>query len=305
MALFVASPAFADTVVLGSDADTYVRYGEPGKESANYGGNPDLFIRQNDTAVRDFFGYVRIDLSVLGEIQISDATLTLTKDVSERNDEISGARFALYGLEDVAGNTSQNWPESSTSFNSLGSEISTAIYSGSPAAGLSPFDSSRVTDLDDDVPGITENFDNTGSDVSGGTVSVSGAPLVSFLQDRADANGLATFIIDYPTQGMAGNEGYGLATKENATVAYRPGLLVVYTELGPPSPPPPPAAAAYYYVATTGSDSNPGTEALPFASIARGQEAAAAGDTVWIRGGVYEYVAGAGADANAEVRSAA
>ena len=37
------------------------------------------------------------------------------------------------------------------------------------------------------------------------------------------------------------------------------------------SPPPP----ADLYVATTGNDSNPGTEALPFASIARAQEAAA------------------------------
>ncbi|MCA9242055.1 MAG: hypothetical protein KDA37_17715, partial [Planctomycetales bacterium] len=61
----------------------------------------------------------------------------------------------------------------------------------------------------------------------------------------------------------------------------------------------PPAWALEYYVSPTGSDSNPGTLALPFASIARGQTAASAGDTVWLRGGVYEYVAGAGASANA------
>ncbi len=49
------------------------------------------------------------------------------------------------------------------------------------------------------------------------------------------------------------------------------------------------ARAAEYYVATNGSDTNPGTELLPFASVARGQLAAAAGDTVWIRGGDYVF----------------
>ncbi|MEO2044958.1 MAG: right-handed parallel beta-helix repeat-containing protein, partial [Pirellulales bacterium] len=57
--------------------------------------------------------------------------------------------------------------------------------------------------------------------------------------------------------------------------------------------------AAEYYVAIDGIDGNPGTIDLPFASIARGQQAAAAGDTVWLRGGVYEFNAGLGASANA------
>lgn len=51
----------------------------------------------------------------------------------------------------------------------------------------------------------------------------------------------------------------------------------------------PVATAAEYYVATNGSDANPGTLAQPFASVARGQTAAAAGDTVYIRGGVYQF----------------
>lgn len=54
-----------------------------------------------------------------------------------------------------------------------------------------------------------------------------------------------------------------------------------------------------FYVAVDGDDGNPGTLELPFASIARGQQAASSGDTVWIRGGTYEYVAGNGASANA------
>ncbi|HVT91061.1 MAG TPA: right-handed parallel beta-helix repeat-containing protein [Tepidisphaeraceae bacterium] len=47
--------------------------------------------------------------------------------------------------------------------------------------------------------------------------------------------------------------------------------------------------AAEFYVAPNGTDSNPGTIERPFGSVARGQEAASPGDTVWIRGGVYEF----------------
>lgn len=45
--------------------------------------------------------------------------------------------------------------------------------------------------------------------------------------------------------------------------------------------------AKSYYVATDGSDNNSGTLDKPFASIAKAQEVAASGDTVYIRGGVY------------------
>ena len=50
-----------------------------------------------------------------------------------------------------------------------------------------------------------------------------------------------------------------------------------------------PANAAEYYVATTGDDDAAGTEAAPFQTVERAQMAAAAGDTVFIRGGVYEF----------------
>jgi MYXO-CTERM domain-containing protein len=46
--------------------------------------------------------------------------------------------------------------------------------------------------------------------------------------------------------------------------------------------------ATEYYVATTGSDSNPGTEAAPFATLQKGADTAVAGDTVWIHGGTYK-----------------
>jgi hypothetical protein len=47
------------------------------------------------------------------------------------------------------------------------------------------------------------------------------------------------------------------------------------------------ATAATYYVATTGNDSNPGTQQQPFRSISRGMTFVRAGDVLYIRGGTY------------------
>jgi MYXO-CTERM domain-containing protein len=47
------------------------------------------------------------------------------------------------------------------------------------------------------------------------------------------------------------------------------------------------ALAAEYYVSPTGIDSNPGTLALPFATLQKGNNSASAGDTIWLRGGTY------------------
>ena len=52
------------------------------------------------------------------------------------------------------------------------------------------------------------------------------------------------------------------------------------------------ATAKTYYVAPTGKDSAAGTQAAPWASIAHAQTVAAAGDTVYFRGGTYTYTAG-------------
>jgi hypothetical protein len=54
------------------------------------------------------------------------------------------------------------------------------------------------------------------------------------------------------------------------------------------------AHAATFYVAPapTGSDTNEGSEAAPFASMARAQTAAQAGDTVYFRAGTYSYTKG-------------
>lgn len=47
------------------------------------------------------------------------------------------------------------------------------------------------------------------------------------------------------------------------------------------------AHAATYYVATTGSDSNSGTEKAPFLTIHQAVNTMVAGDTTYVRGGVY------------------
>lgn len=51
-------------------------------------------------------------------------------------------------------------------------------------------------------------------------------------------------------------------------------------------------SAANYYVSNAGNDSNPGTEAAPFASIERGRDAAQPGDTIFVRQGTYVPRAG-------------
>jgi hypothetical protein len=63
-----------------------------------------------------------------------------------------------------------------------------------------------------------------------------------------------------------------------------PFLVLLLLVLAPVS-----VHAATYYVAPDGSDSAAGTEAAPFATVAQGQRMAVAGDTVFIRGGVYTF----------------
>ena len=48
------------------------------------------------------------------------------------------------------------------------------------------------------------------------------------------------------------------------------------------------AFGAVYYVATDGSDNNAGTKAKPFASLNKANTVVHAGDTVWVRGGIYD-----------------
>ncbi|MGH2569322.1 MAG: right-handed parallel beta-helix repeat-containing protein, partial [Bacteroidota bacterium] len=47
------------------------------------------------------------------------------------------------------------------------------------------------------------------------------------------------------------------------------------------------ASAATYFITPSGSDSNSGTQASPFATIQKAHDVAVAGDTIYLRGGIY------------------
>src|SRR6202142_429592 len=61
------------------------------------------------------------------------------------------------------------------------------------------------------------------------------------------------------------------------------------------------ASATEYYVSTPGSDSSPGTQASPVATLQKGADTAAAGDTVWIRGGTYKITTPASSGAGIQL----
>ena len=49
------------------------------------------------------------------------------------------------------------------------------------------------------------------------------------------------------------------------------------------------AQAATLYIAPTGNDTAAGTHSAPWKSLARAQQAAQPGDTVYLRGGTYAF----------------
>ena len=57
-----------------------------------------------------------------------------------------------------------------------------------------------------------------------------------------------------------------------------------------------------FYVATTGNDSNPGTQASPWRTIQHAADTARAGSTVNVRGGIYEEVVSINASGNTSDR---
>jgi hypothetical protein len=191
--------ADAATISFGADADTYLR-------DATARGALD-FVDVRGAAL-DFRGYLRFDMSSLAGQMISNASLSLVRvPGASRNDNVVAARFALYGLNNDAGNTPQNWDEATLVPASKGTEDVTTLMG--------------VTDLDDNVTGISEMFTGTGGD--GTVITISGAPLVDFLQGRINDGGLATFIL---SNDDATDRGYGVGSKENLTATNRPILTI-------------------------------------------------------------------------------
>lgn len=206
LVLLLASAVQAGTVSLGSDADTWVRAGS----SDIYGADPSMYLVAGPGRV----GYVRFDLSSLGAVTIQSATLTFTKAAAPwgRSDTIVTGRFALTGLDNLAGNTAQDWDEASFGSAAVGAEF--------VGAGAEPIDLAKVTNLDmDDGVDIIETI------TGGVTITLTGNALVDFLQARVDDGGLVTVIAAFPG---TDNKGYWLASKENETESARPVLEVTY-----------------------------------------------------------------------------
>jgi hypothetical protein len=207
LAMMWISTTQAALISLGSDIDTNVW-----NDGTNRGTWDHMYMVSGAGRV----GYVRFDLSALGAVTIESATLTFTKAQATRNDTLVAGRFALVGLNNIAGNTPQDWVETSLTGANAGDE-----YLG---GGLEPIDLTKVTNLDmDDGIAVTETIVNGGA--VGGTVTLTGQALIDFLQSRVNDGGLVTFITTFPG---TDSKGYGLATQEHATEAYRPILQLTY-----------------------------------------------------------------------------
>jgi hypothetical protein len=197
----LASAASAATINLSPHADTYLR------DATVRGALGFMDVRG---AALDFRGYLRFDLGAIPSgATINSATLVLRQvPGASRNDDIVAARIAVYGLNNVAGNTPQNWDEATFEPSLKGTEDVTTL------AG--------VTDLDDNVAGITEAI----SGVAGARiVTLSGAPVASFVQGRLGDGGLSTFIL---SNDDATDRGFGFGTKENADPLTAATLTIDY-----------------------------------------------------------------------------
>ena len=197
----------AETATLSSNADTWIR----ADESYNHGNAESMYLLGGTGRL----GYIRFDLSALGSIEVTDAALTLTKVSGDwgRNDTMVTGRIGIVGLDNISGNTSQSWSETSLTSGNVGAE-----YVGTGTAY--PINSALSTNLDaDNGANVTENIDSYTK------FTLTGNDLVDFLQARADDNGLATFIATFTS---TDTKGFWLATKENDTASYRPVLQITY-----------------------------------------------------------------------------
>lgn len=209
----MGTAAQSATITLNSSADTYLR-----ADRGPFGSDVLMNIYGG---TYDWSGYVRFDLSSLGAIEITEAAVTFTVTTGgARGDVMNTGRFALYALNNVAGNTPQNWDESTLTWNLAGDEWT----------GVVPMDltDGRVVNLDGGTADVTEATNPSGgSSAAGTTVTVSGNDLAAFLQSRVFDGGLATLIATNPDSNL---RAYALATKENTTDA-GPSLQLTYTPI--------------------------------------------------------------------------
>lgn len=97
------------------------------------------------------------------------------------------------------------------------------------------------------------------------------------------------------TMGIKMNIKFLLTPVHNCALKITLGIFVIMSSLFITSIS---ANAASYYISPNGSDSNSGTYASPYASIAKAQSAASSGDTVYMLGGTYDDFTIANSDSN-------
>lgn len=221
LAVSVGTSVHAATMSLPANNDTWIR-------------NDRSHAANGVDAVLDwrlsFVPYIQFDMSGLMVDTISNATLTVTKVPSARNDGVNGARFATYGLLDMVDNTLQYWDEladfdpndatNGLDFRNVGLEHTLDTGDG--------VDRSRVLSLDpeDGTADVVETFAAAPGAASGETtIALTGQALVDFLNDRADANGMVTFVFPFEQS----DRGAGLASKEHSTSDWHPRLDIEYT----------------------------------------------------------------------------
>jgi hypothetical protein len=210
----VSVVAQAAMITLTPVADTEIR--RDVNTTNNFGTAPIIYLRENGSS-RDFKGYMRFDLSGLGPITINSASLVLTSldfdpNISDpRADSIVDGRFQLHGLNDVVGNTPQDWDELTLTYANAGADR----------------DLTNLTALD------TESITGT---VPNQIITITGAGILGFLQGRVDSGtngGLATFVLDFPAP--SADRGFQIATKEVGDPNKVPQLILDYSVVPEPN----------------------------------------------------------------------
>lgn len=202
------------SVTLQAVADTYTRAG------VNAGIATTLETRDLSGVGGDYMAYLRFDLSEVDLTGLTNAYLTLNK--------VSGAtividRFDVFGLSNLAGNTSQNWNETTLANSGLGQEYNST--SGNY------IDLSRVVNLSGEGmsgANVIEQISNSGS-----AQHLSGVDLVQFLYDRKTDGGLATFIV---LVDAGQNRNFNYASREHADADLRPTLKLNFLPEYPENP---------------------------------------------------------------------
>lgn len=196
-------------------------------------------VAENLNSIVQRVPYIQFDLSGLNVDDITTASLTLTQSTGgSRNDTLVAGRVSLQGLPEIDGNTLQFWDETESfvpgddpatppnglDFRNVGLEFDPTAPDG--------VDYSRLVNLDADTGANTSEV-VTGGGPGVATVTITGDDLVDFLNTRADASGLVTFLLPFP-DGFNDNRGLAYASKENATLA-APLLSLTYTAVPEPT----------------------------------------------------------------------